>query len=141
VLALVFGTANPQDVALALLSTDKHDAEVEKKEARPDLLTLLASAYDIEFPAETTLPEARDRLARHVLLTDFVAGLGSSVPPPLVSARVASSPSGFDLCVTVARHWRLRRDVRDSYVAAAHKVENEFSIGALDLDPERLRGL
>src|SRR3954454_2598078 len=30
VLALVFGTANPLDVALALLSTDKHDAEVEK---------------------------------------------------------------------------------------------------------------
>src|SRR3954447_14083052 len=36
VLALVFGSANPQDVALALLSTDKHDAEVEKKEARQD---------------------------------------------------------------------------------------------------------
>jgi hypothetical protein len=141
VLALVFGTANPQDVALALLSTDKHDAEIEKKEARPDLLTLLAGAYDIELPAEMTLPEARVRLARHVLLTDFVAGLGDSVPPPLASAKVASSPSGLDLCVTLARHWRLRRDVRDSYVAAAHKVENEFSIGALDLDPERLRGL
>jgi hypothetical protein len=139
VLALVFGTANPQEVALALLSTDKHDAEVEKKEARPDLLTLLAGAYDIELPAGMALPEARDRLARHVLLTDFVAGLGDSVPPPLASAKVASSPSGLDLCITLARHWRLRRDVRDSYVAAAHKVDKEFSIGALDLDPERLR--
>ena len=138
---LVFGTANPQDVALALLSTDKYDAEVEKKSARNDLLALLASAYDIEFPATTTLPEARDRLARHVLLTDLVAGLGDSVPPRLASAKVATAPSGLDLCVTLARHWRLRRDVRDSYVAAAHKVEHESSIGKMDLDPEHLQGL
>jgi hypothetical protein len=141
VLALVFGTANPLDVALALLSTDKFDAEIEKKDARNDLLNLLASTYDIEFPDPTTLPEARDRLTRHVLLTDFVTGLGESSPPSLASAKVATSPSGLDLCLTLARNWRLRRDVRDSYVEAAHKVEHEFSLGSLEFDPERLRGL
>jgi len=70
-----------------------------------------------------------------------MAGLGDSLPTSLASAKVASSPSGLDLSITLARHWRLRRDVRDSYIAAAHKVEHEFSIGSLDFDPERLRGL
>jgi hypothetical protein len=141
VLALVFGSANPQDVALALLGADRYDVEVEKKDYRNDLLALLASAYDIELSAATTLPEVRDRLARHVLLTDFVTGLGESVPPPLASVKVATVPSGLDLCLTVARNWRLRRDARDSYVTAGHKVEHEYSLGSLDLDPERLRGL
>jgi hypothetical protein len=141
VLALVFGTANPQDVALALLGADRYDAEVEKKDCRNDLLTILSTTFDIEFSPAMTLPEARDRLARHVLLTDFVTGLGDSVPPPLASVNVATAPSGLDLCLTVARNWRLRRDVRDSYVTAAHKVEHEYSLGSLDLDPERLRGL
>ncbi len=141
VLALVFGSANPQDVALALLSTDQYDAEVERKEATQNLLTLLSSAYDLEFPYATTIPEARERLARHILLTDFLVGLGDPVPSSLASVKIAVSPGGVDQCLKTTRHWRLRRDVRDSYVAAAQKVEAEFALGTLDLDPERLRVL
>ena len=36
VLALIFGNANPQDVALAFLSTEEFDAEVEKESARKE---------------------------------------------------------------------------------------------------------
>jgi hypothetical protein len=128
-------------VALAFLSTEKFDAEVEKKDARKELFALLQNAYDIEFPAAVTLAEARDSLARHVLLTDLVEGLGNSLPPSLASVKVALSPSGSELSVALARHWRLRRDVRDSYVAAANKVEREFSLATLQFDPEKLRDL
>ena len=138
VLTLIFGNANPRDVALAFLTSDKHDPEVEKKTATKELLGLLQNAYDIEFPAKTTLPDARGRLARHVLLTDLITGLGETVPSSLGSVAVATSPSGRDLCQTVARNWRLRRDVRDSYVAAAKKVEQEFSLGMLPFQPEKL---
>ena len=64
VLTLIFGSANPQDVALAFLSSDTHDSEVEKKTATKELLGFLQNAYDIDFPAKTTLTEARGRLAR-----------------------------------------------------------------------------
>jgi hypothetical protein len=138
VLSLIFASANPQDVALAFLSTDKFDAEVEKKSARKELFGLLRNAYDIEFSASVALAEARDGLARHVLLTDLVEGLGDSLPPALVSAKVALSPSGSDLSVSLARNWRLRRDVRDSYVVAANKVEQEFSLATLKFDPDKL---
>ncbi len=138
VLTLIFGNANPQDVALTFLSADKYDAELEKKEAQQELLGLLQNAYDIELPAKAPLSEARDRFARHVLLTDLVAGLGDSVPTSFTSVKVATVLSGIDLCVTLARNWRLRRDVRDSYVAAACKIENDYSLFSLDFNPTRL---
>ncbi len=133
VVTLIFGSANPQDVALAFLASDKHDSDVEKKSATTELLGFLQNAYDVEFPAKTTLPDARGRLARHVLLSDLIAGLGEALPSSLASAAVARSTSGRDLCQLLARNWRLRRDVRDSYVAAAKKVEQ--SIGPLSLVP------
>jgi PglZ domain len=141
VLTLIFGNANPQDVALAFLTSDKHDPEIEKKTATKELLGLLQNAYDFEFPAKTTLAEARGRLARHVLLTDLNVGLGETLPSSLGSVAVATSPTGRDLCQTVARNWRLRRDVRDSYVAAAKKVEQEFSLGTLQFQPDKLGDL
>ena len=77
----------------------------------------------------------RDRLARHVLLTDLVVGLGASLPASLSSLKVASSPAGRDACKELARNWRLRRDVRDSYVTAARTVEQESSLGQIDFLP------
>jgi hypothetical protein len=141
VLALIFGNANPQDVALAFLSTEKFDAEIEKKSAERELFRLLQNACDIDFPAKVTLSETRERLAQYVLLTDLVVGLGDSVPPSLASAKVASSPNGSNLCVTLARNWRLRRDVRDSYTAAANKVEQQFSLATQEFDPAKLPDL
>jgi hypothetical protein len=127
-------------IALAFLSSDGYDAEVEKRSARKELLGLLQNAYDIELPASSTLSDARERLARHVLLTDLVAGLGGAAPASLASAKVASMPSAVDFCVGLARTWRLRRDVRDSYVTAANRVEQAFSLGKLklDQDPNRI---
>ena len=67
VLTLIFGSANPQEVALAFLHGDFHDGEIEKKSAQNDLRNLLQPSFDIEeFPASATLANLRERLARHV---------------------------------------------------------------------------
>src|SRR5205085_10801940 len=70
ILALIFGTANPQDVALAVLHDARHDGEVEKKSAQKELRKLLQVSFDFEIPASATPAAVRERLARHVLLTD-----------------------------------------------------------------------
>jgi PglZ domain len=44
----------------------------------------------------------------------------------------------MDSCVRLARSWRNNRDYRDSYVDAANKVETEFSLGQLALEPQKL---
>src|SRR4051794_14184421 len=40
-LTLIFGSANPQEVALAFLHGEGHDADIEKKSAQTDLRNLL----------------------------------------------------------------------------------------------------
>jgi hypothetical protein len=141
VLTLIFGSANPQEVALAFLQGDEHDADIEKKTARNDLRNLLGPGFDIDLPASATLPSLQERLARHVLLTDLTAGLGQHVPTALSSVKVATSPGGVDACVRLARSWRNSRDARNSYVAAASKVEQEFSLGQLRFEPSALTGI
>src|SRR5262245_41668413 len=76
VLSLIYGTGTPQEVALAFLASDRQDAEVQKKAATDDIVGLFRSAFEADLAAATPLAEVRDRLARHVLMTDLVAGLG-----------------------------------------------------------------
>ena len=42
--------------------------------------------------------------------------------------KIADAPASTDSCVVLARTWRLRRDARDSYIAAARRVEQEFAL-------------
>ena len=47
-------------------------------------------------------------------------------------------PPPIAACTGLARSWRLRRDVRESYIAASQKVEQDFSLSKLDFDAERI---
>jgi hypothetical protein len=141
VLTLSFGSANPQEVALAFLHGDEHDADIEKKTAQNDLRNLLGPSFDIDLPASATLSTLRERLARHVLLTDFITGLGQHVPASLSSVKVATLPGGIDSCVRLARSWRNSRDDRDSYVTAANKVEQDYNLGQLQFEPKAITGI
>lgn len=133
VLTLIFGSANPQEVALAFLSSGQYDQEIAKKEAEKELRHLLQVSFDIELSAAEALSNWRIKLARHVLLTDLFAALKKQVPSSLSSVPVASSTGGIDACVRLARTWRNSRDVRDSYVAVANKVEKELGLDKIEL--------
>ena len=138
VLALVFGSANPQEVGLAFLQGDDYDQEIGKKECGKELRHLLQLSFDIELAAAETLSNWRVRLGRHVLLTDLFAALKKQVPASLSSVSVATNTGGVDACVRLARTWRNSRDVRDSYVAVADKVEQELGLGQMGLPVESL---
>jgi hypothetical protein len=138
ILSLIFGTANPQEVALAVLHDQHHDAEIEKKAAQNELRNLLQVSFDIELPGSTTLANLRERLARHVLLTDLISVLGPRTPASLSSFKVATLPGGVDSCVRLARSWRNNRGYRDSYFNAASKVEQDCYIGQLVFDPQSI---
>ncbi|MFI5460913.1 MAG: PglZ domain-containing protein [Isosphaerales bacterium] len=139
VLTLIFGSANPQEVALAFLHSDQHDDEIGKKTSEKELRHLLQVGFDIELPAAEAPSNWRVRLGRHVLLTDLFAALKKQVPSSLSSVPVATSAGGIDACVRLARTWRNSRDVRDSYVTVANKVERELALGQLELPVEPLR--
>ena len=139
VLKLIFGSANPQEVALAFLHSNQYDEEIGKKEAQKELRQLLQLSFDIELPAAESLSNWRVRLGRHALLTDLFAALKKQVPSSLSSVPVATNKAGIDACVRLARTWRNSRDVRDSYVTVANKVEQELDLGQLELPVEPLK--
>ena len=139
VLKLIFGTANPQEVALAFLHSEQHDEEVGKKEAQKELRHLLQISFDIEFPAAEALSNWRVKLGRHVLLTDLFAVLKKQAPSSLSSVSVAHSTGGVDACVRLTRTWRNSREHRDSYVAVANKTEQELALDQLELPVEPLK--
>ena len=139
VLAITFGTANPQEVALAFLNSDKHDEEIKKKEAENQLRGVFEISFDIELPASASLSNWRARLEQHVLLTDLVSVFKKNVPSSLDSFSVARKSGAIDGCVHLARNWRNNRDVRDSYVSAANKVEKERGINKLHLPVDLLK--
>src|SRR6516164_5333387 len=138
VVSIIFGTGNPQDVALGFLASDRLDAEIEKKSATPELRDLVHLHFGLALPDKATLLEIRERLTRHVLLTDLANGLGDKLPPSLASAKVACPPAAQDSCIRLVRSWRLRRDVRESYVAASQKVEREFCLSNVAFDVEKV---
>ncbi len=139
VLALVFGSANPQEVGLAFLHSGAYDLEIGKKDCGKELRHLLEISFDVELPAAETLTSWRVRLGRHVLMTDLFAALKKHVPASLSSVPVASTTNGVDACVRLARTWRNSRDVRDSYVNVANKVEQELGLGQIAVAVEPLK--
>jgi hypothetical protein len=139
VLKLIFGSANPQEVALALLQTEQHDEGVGKKEAEKELRHLLQISFDMKLPDGEALSNWRVRLGRHVLLTDLYSALKKQMPSSLSSVPVANSTGGIDACVRLARTWRNSRDGRDSYVTVANRVEQEFGFDQLELPVESLK--
>lgn len=140
VVKLIFGTANPQEVALAFLYSEQHDEAVGKKDAQKELRHLLQASFDIELPTTEALPNWRVKLGWHVLLTDLFAALKQQqAPSSLSSVPVAHSTGGIDACVRLARTWRNDRDVRGSYMTVANQVEQELALGQLDLLVEPLK--
>ena len=138
-LTMIFGSANPQEVALAFLHGDKCDEEIGKKEAQKELRHLLQVSFDIELPTAEALANWRVRLGRHALVTDLFAALRKQLPSSLASVPVAASTGGIDACVRLAHTWRDSRDVRDSYVTVANKVEQELSLSQMELSVEPLK--
>ena len=136
VVSVVFGTGNPQEVALSFVATDKCDKEIEAKEAQQELCTLIGSAFDISLSSAPSLDQARHLLARHVLLTELITSLGDESPSSLGSVKIATTPTAIDHSIRLAKTWRQLRDYRESYVDAANSVEQEYGLAGVEYNAE-----
>jgi len=138
VLALIFRTANPQDIALSFLGSEGLDSEIERKDAGTILLELFRQHFGFSPTEDGGLDVVRRSLTRHVLMTDFVVSLGGGVPSRLESVPIATSPACRDSCQSLARAWRTSHDTRRSYVPAARRIEREFALTDLGFDAEQI---
>ncbi len=138
VIALIFGTGNPQEVALSFLDCDRLDESIIKKDAKSEFVDLLRRDFGFQASDGAKFDDLRRSLAPYVLMTDLISGLGDTVPSKITSVSIASTPVSTDGCRALAKAWRMRRDTRESYVAAARQVEQDFGLGTLEFDSKAI---
>jgi hypothetical protein len=138
VVSIIFGTGNSQEVTLGFLASDRLDGDIEKKSAITELVGLLQSTFEAELPDKATLTNIRDRLTRHILLTDLVVGLGDKVPSSLASIKIAGTPAAVAACTSLAHSWRQQRKLRESYVAVSQTVEQDYKLTTLAFDAKKI---
>jgi hypothetical protein len=137
VVSVIFQSVKPEEVALAFLSSEEHDQALLAKGALPELASLLCAFLGAaDLPTDRGPGACRAKLARHVLLTEFLAGLRGPVPGQLASVPRAASEETEAACVKLARAWRASRDLALSYEAEAARVEREMGLRALTLPAE-----
>ena len=137
VLRVIFGTGNAADIALRFVAAPALDAEIEARQAAANLASLLSDLLGVPLAGDP-LGDLRARLARQLLFTDFIAGLGDAVPAALRTFPLAERPVAREAAVALAQAWRNRRDLAESYVAWAGKLQGEVGLSALALPVETL---
>ncbi len=138
VVATIFDSGNVSEVALRFLADPALDSEIESRQALGNLARLLSDMLGVSFPADQGSVALRAQLARQVLVTDFIEALEENVPQSLRTFPVAERPVARQAAVGLAETWRNRRDVAESYVHWADKIQTEIGMGSLDLDVDSL---
>lgn len=138
VISLIFESDAPESVALGFLASDKLDKQIENKSATGELCALLNGTFALALQEGESLSDLRKDLARHILMTDLMTGLGEAVPEKLAGVPIANNKAAATACQHVAQNWRMRRDLRDSYVEAAEAVEKQIGLAKLPLDVEAI---
>lgn len=138
ILARVFETAEPQEVALRFLDSDRYDSELLKRGGSEDLQALLSGTYGLPAPPDDTTAALRAHLARHALATEFLAKLHGDAPAPVAKMGAHDSVQR-SASIVLVESWRRDRRRRESYADWATRVESDLDIRALGLDAGLVR--
>lgn len=132
---LIFETAAPNTIALKLLSDDKYDKQLEKRDAVGEAADLLGQHFGTQLP--DSAPEAlRNALARHLLLMDFLDSIGDPIPQELAGIPFPSSRFLIRNCLDTTQLWRDAH--RDSYVEMVKHVQQSLEIERLEITLRQL---
>jgi PglZ domain len=138
VLSLIFGAAVPEDIALAFLAGPEYDAQVVERGAHGDLAAVLHDDFGLPLIGNEGYQELRARLANHVLSTELLASLDGAPPSQLASLKTASSTEARTRCVHLARAWRSRHGLRESYAQHAERVQRDLGLAEIAFEPEQI---
>jgi hypothetical protein len=128
VLGAIFALGDPQEITLRFLADDRFDGKITEKDARSELAELFAKAYGITLPKSGALANWRTRVADWALHADFLTSLRPPIPRQFASLQTAPEGPQREGCVRLARDWRARRDVNESYETHADRVEQQLRL-------------
>lgn len=114
-LRLVYGEDTPAETLLAFVTDPSRDEALREKKA-VEAVAAVAAAFGLPARTSGSVEELRSEVVRHVLAAELAAHLPADVMPHLPRPSEAAREG----CVHLARSWRRRSDLRESYVAASH---------------------
>lgn len=136
--SLIFDTAVPAEVALLFLSNEDYDQKIEEKNALKEIEALIYSYFGFETDA-IGLKDFREKLTRYILISDFIGRLPEDVHiPALDMVPKAQRKVHVEACKRLVITWQSRRDMKDSYINAAEKIERDFDLASIKVPPEKL---
>ncbi len=134
VLAEIFGSGNMVDIVIRFLAQPELDTKLKKHQALDNLAAFLSDALGVSFQTKPGPAGLRTHLARQLLVTDLLVALDKHVPPSLKTFPLAEQQVARQSAVQLVQAWRNRRDLAESYVYWANKVQTEIGLGAPTLD-------
>lgn len=134
VLAAIFETGHAEEVVLRFLGLSTHDGAIEAKAVLESLRGMVEAVTGVGPLAGESPAELRSAAAVQVLLAEVAERLGRDLPPRLQGAATTSPKAA-----ALARRWRNRRDLQESYVTQADSVETRFSLAEVDFPGSTMR--
>lgn len=132
---LVLGNGSSEELICRWLANEARDAELEAKQAAPELLKLVQASLGLSL-SNVSLAKARHQTLRYVLVNEFRSDLGGKAPSQLDVVPAPPTEDELQRLRDVAE--RLRREHADVYSDIADGIERELNLPALKINADAL---
>jgi hypothetical protein len=141
VLAVLYGTSVAEDVALDFLSNHDRDEELQSKNAHGELFEMLAGRFGLLSKPGESLSKVRASFRRQALCAELFESIGDGTPESLKLLLNLNVGLQRKRSAALARDWRSRRHLADSYSDAATTIEKSLHLDSIDFSDEALANI
>lgn len=140
VLSLIYGVDSPQDITLSFLNQPNLDEELIQKKAMEELKGFLCDEFGAKIRGDTP-EECRTELARYLLVSAFEANLEGYTPEILIHVPRAQNNNDRQACANLVHEWQMRRDLQESYIAWARRIEHPLGVRDVHFDLSQIKDI
>lgn len=135
-LRTLFGGTQSETLLSRWLADTSLDGSIEAKGAAPELLQLIESRLGLALPPSTSIPGARDKTLRYVLVNEFRADLQAAPPASLALIPEPTLKEHNERLRAVAE--ALRSHHANSYAELADQLEASLGLAAAAIEAAHL---
>ncbi len=128
----------PEEIALAFLVDDTHDATLVKKRLLPNLETFFQEHFGISQVPSGDAAGLRRFVVAHLLITEAAVSSGLADNAMWQGLPVVAAAHARALAVRTVQRWRRDRNLTEVYQQWARKVAEDIHLPLADLDTEHL---
>jgi hypothetical protein len=136
VLRSMFGGTQSETLLSRWLADTSLDASIEAKGAAPELLQLIETRLGLALPPSTSIPGARDKTLRYVLVNEFRGDLQAEPPASLALIPEPTLKEHSERLRAVAE--ALRSHHASSYAELADQLEASLGLAAAAIEAAHL---